>query len=98
MSNEQQLECIDIRREKARPAGSGLVIGGFFVFNAESQHVDQVAYSIGLAKTTVYKQVQEGDFPNAIDACSDSATTPCYRIPRTDVLDYINRRKLGAAL
>ena len=71
-------------------------MGGFFVFNNHSQRADQVAYTLGCATEHIYHQIDEGEFPNATDISSDTAARACYRIPREDVLDYLDNRKLGA--
>lgn len=88
-----QLEFVDQHRGMKRPSGGGQVIGGFFVFHAHAQRVDQVAFTIGCTDQHIYNRIQEGEFPNAVDISSDTARIPCYRIPREDVLEYIEASK-----
>ena len=90
-----QLEFLDIHRGQRRPAGGGEVIGGFFVYLANAQRVDQVAYTLCCTTEHIYHHIQQGEFPDAIDIGSTSARTATYRIPRCDVLDYLNLRKEG---
>lgn len=92
----RQLEFLDLKRGDRRPAGGGQIVNGFFVFNNHSQRADQVAYTLGCTSELIYKQIDEGEFPNATDISSDTAARACYRIPREDVLDYLSHRKLGA--
>lgn len=96
MRDNNQLEMIDLRRDRARPAGGGRVVDGLFIYHALAQRVDQVAYTISSTAELLYKEIPEGIFPNAIDISSTKSKRPCYRIPREDVLDYIARRKVGA--
>ena len=93
---QSQLEFLDIRRAASRPAGGGEVVDGFFVFTSHSQRVDQVAYTLGCTPEHIYHQIEQGEFPNATDISSDTAARACYRIPRADVLAYLDCRKVGA--
>jgi len=78
-----------------RPAGSGQMVDGFFIYNMPTQRVDQVAYTISSTVQHVYHHIQEGAFPNAVDISVDGAARACYRIPRQDVVDFLESRKEG---
>jgi len=91
-----QLEFLDIVRERKRPPGGGQVMDGFFVYRAEAQRVDQVAYTLQCAVGHVYHLIQQGELPNACDISCDTAKRAYYRIPRTDVIDFLECRKEGA--
>lgn len=90
-----QLEFVDISRDRTRPPGGGQVICGFFVYNVDAQTVGQVGYTLNTTSQHIIDQIEEGQFPNAINVGSDMARKRHYRIPRTDVLDYIDSRKEG---
>ena len=79
-----------------RPSGSGQMIGANFIYNAIPQRVDQVAHSIGCTIGHVYHLIDQGAFANVYDISSDTASKPCYRIPRQDVIDYLAAQKVGA--
>jgi hypothetical protein len=96
MSYCAQLEFLDFSRERVRPAGGGEVVDGFFVFHAQAQRADQVAYTINSTVEHVYHHLDEGAFPNAADISTDGASRPCWRIPRNDVIEFIKSRKTGA--
>lgn len=91
-----QLEFVDIARDRARPPGGGAVQDGFFVFTNLAQRVDQVAYTLGCTVEHVYHLIAEGAFPFASDISTVGATRACYRIPRSDLVDYINRTRARA--
>lgn len=91
-----QLEFCDIRRDRTRPPGKGNVIDGYWVYGTEAQTVGQVAYTLNLTSKNIIEKIEEGAFPNAINVGSTDARKRCYRIPRTDVIDYIDARKEGA--
>jgi len=90
-----QLEFIDIRRERTRPAGAGEKIDGFFVFAAEAQRTDQVAYTLLCDPDHVLHLIHAGEFPSALDISMDTARRACWRIPREDVLAFLDARKTG---
>ena len=92
-----QLEFIDVSRGKTRPAGNGEVIEGYFVYHLHSQRVDQVAYTLGCTTAHIYQLIQSGEFANATDISTDSAARACYRIPRDDVMEFIENRREGAS-
>ncbi|QBG47840.1 DNA-binding protein [Verrucomicrobia bacterium S94] len=95
MKQNPQLEFVDLRRDRARPAGGGQLVDGAFVFDAIVQRVDQVAYTIGCDPVHIYHLIQEGAFPNARDISSTSAKRAHYRIPRCDVIAYLDNTKLN---
>jgi hypothetical protein len=78
-----------------RPPGSGEMIGGFFVYNATAQTVGQVGHTFNSTSQHIIDQIEEGHFPNAINIGSDYSRKRHYRIPRQDVIDYIDARKEG---
>ena len=96
MQPSAQLEFIDFSRDRVRPAGGGQVVDGFFVFSAQAQRCDQVAYTINSTVEHVYHHLDEGSFPNAADISTDGASRPCWRIPREDVLAFMRSRKTGS--
>jgi len=97
MSNANtQLELPDIFRDTTRPAGSINLICGFRVYYVHSQRVDQVAYTLGCTVEHIYHHIQEGGFPNVVDISTDRAVRASYRIPRTDVIEFLETRKEGA--
>jgi hypothetical protein len=96
MPNTAQLEFVDISRDRTRPPGGGQVISGFWVYNAHAQTAGQVGYTLNTTSQHIIDQIEEGKFPNAINVGSDYARKRTYRIPRQDVIDYINDRKEGA--
>jgi hypothetical protein len=91
-----QLEFVDISRDRTRPPGGGQVIGGYWVYNAVAQTVGQVGYTLSTTSQHIIDQIEEGHFPNAINVGSDYARKRHYRIPRQDVIDYIDARREGA--
>ena len=97
MTQSSQLEFIDISRARTRPPGGGQVINGFWVYNINAQSVGQVGYTLNTTSQHIIDQIEEGQFPNAINVGSDSARKRHYRISRQDVIDYINDRREGAA-
>lgn len=90
-----QLEMIDYQRGRTRPPGGGQVIDGYWVYVTVAQTVGQVAYTLNLTSKNIIEKIEQGEFPNAINVGCDTARKRCYRIPRTDVIDYINCRKEG---
>jgi hypothetical protein len=84
------------KQKLQRPPGSGEMISGFFVYNATAQTVGQVAHTFNATSAHIANQIEEGHFLNAINIGSDFARKRCWRIPRQDVLDYIDARKEGA--
>jgi hypothetical protein len=91
-----QIEFVDLRRHGRRPPGSGEVIDGFFVFNATPQTLAHVAYTLQCSVTTVMRHIEEGEFLGAIDISQDKSKRACYRVPREDVLEFIQNRREGA--
>ena len=53
--------------------------------------VSVVAEMLGVSDTTIYRMIEEGEFPNALSYPRGNYKT--YRIPRGDVDNYINRSK-----
>lgn len=96
MTQSAQLEFLDFSSDRTRPPGGGQRINGFFIFNADAQRVDQVAYTISSTTRHVYHLIQTGEFPNAVDISSDAADRACYRVPRSDVIEFLNNRKEGS--
>jgi predicted DNA-binding transcriptional regulator AlpA len=90
-----QLEFLDFYRERVRPPGGGQVMDGFFVYHAQAQRADQVAYTLNCKAEHIYHHIDEGAFPNAADISTDGAARACWRIPREDVLAFIKSRKTG---
>ncbi len=84
------------QNKKERPAGSYQKTDGFCVYNTEAQRVDQVAHTLGCTVEHIYHLIQEGAFLNVRDISLDSASRSCYRIPRSDVLEFLKIRKEGA--
>ena len=84
------------QKTQERPAGSCQKIDGFCVYSKEAQRVDQVAHTLGCTTEHIYHLIQEGEFLNARDISRDSASRSCYRIPRSDVLEFLEIRKEGA--
>lgn len=85
-----QLEFCDVSRGKPRPAGSGGEYRGYFVFNQRNQTVAHAAYTIGCTDQHIRNQIVQGEFPNAMDISSTQSRKPEYRIPRADVIGYID--------
>jgi hypothetical protein len=96
MPNTAQLEFITFSKGRTRPPGATEFISGFEVYVASAQTVGQVGYTLNTTSQHIIDQIEEGQFPNAINVGSDYARKRHYRIPRQDVIDYINDRKEGA--
>jgi hypothetical protein len=90
--NPSQIEFCDNTRIRKRPSGSGSKHRGHFVFVQNSQTLAHVAYTLECTPQHVKNQMDAGEFPNAIDVSSDTSRKPEYRIPRDDVIAYIESR------
>lgn len=90
-----QLEFVDISRDRTRPPGGGQVLDGYWIYNAIAQTVGQVGYTLNTTSQHIIDLIEEGDFPNAINVGSEYAKRRHYRVPRADVLTYIHKRKEG---
>lgn len=92
-----QIEFADVNRgQRARPGGTWEFIKGWPVFSMHSQTVKHVAFTTGYTREHICHLIHQGEFPNAIEGSSTTAGKPNYRIPRQDVVDFINLRKEGA--
>lgn len=87
-----QIEFCDNQRIRKRPYGSGSKHRGFFVFAQINQTLAHVAFTLECTPQHVKNQLDKGEFPNAIDISSDTSRKPEYRIPRDDVIAYIDSR------
>lgn len=86
----QQLEFCDVSRGTPRPSGSGCEYRGYYVFDQRVQFVAHAAYTLRCTDQHIRNQIPAGAFPNASDIRSPGARKPEYRIPRADIIDYIN--------
>lgn len=92
---KNQMEFIDIRSDRTRPSGKGQRIDGYFVYDIDAQTVAQVAYTFNITPQSVIDKIEEGSFPNATNLASKEARKRYHRVPRQDVLNYIQARKEG---
>lgn len=56
----------------------------------------QVATRLGLRPDTIRDYIKRGDLP-AVDVASGKRTLPLYRVAESDLLDFINQRRVGAS-
>lgn len=56
----------------------------------------RVARALHCSDQHVYNHIKDGEFPNAINLASKSATRADWRIPLMDLVAYVNRRREGA--
>ena len=92
---DNKVKFSDIVREQSRPAGQGEKIDGFFIFSVIAQRADQVAYTLGCTTDHIYHLIEEGEFMNVRDIKTNMAKRSCWRIPRDDVLAFLDSRGVG---